>query len=169
MSVGRGPAIRLLSSVPTGALLVHKRYLGFDTVYRRSVRRAQQTLNRRFQAFVRPFRHMGFEHAIATGGTIQRIAHLAQALGGKKRETIHGLTINRDVLDEVVERLASAQTRKNRLVIPGIDSERVDVILGGALIFQALTTVFGIREWTVSMSALRTGLLIVPPGDILES
>ena len=38
-----------------------------------------------------------------------------------------------------------------RRALPGIDADRADVLLGGALIFQVLSEAFDIREWTVSM------------------
>ncbi|MEE2788103.1 MAG: hypothetical protein VX589_12240 [Myxococcota bacterium] len=162
MSAGRGGAIRLIASVPTGALLVHKRYLGFDTVTRRAVTRAQTTLSRRFQAYVGPFRRAGMHRAIGTGGSIQRIARMAKMVEGQPVEDVHGYVMSAELLRHVVDTLIKSETPATRRTLPGIDADRADVLLGGALIFQVLTDAFEVEQWTVSMSALRTGLLILP-------
>ena len=43
--------------------------------------------------------------------------------------------------------------------MPGMDPERADVLLGGALIFDALSEHLGVERWRVSMAGLRAGLV----------
>ena len=41
-----------------------------------------------------------------------------------------------------------------------MDPERANQLLGGAIIYRELGRLLGLKQWTVSMSAIRTGLLL---------
>ena len=158
---GRGGRAILTVSVPIGSGVVAKHFLGPDPVGRGRIERAR----RRVETVLRPRMHeLGrmddFKIAVATGGSIQRIARVAQALDGEVRANVHRVHLTRFAVDTVVRRLSRAPTRADRLTIPGMDPERADTLLGGALIFQVLMRGLDIPGWTVSMDALRTGLLV---------
>jgi exopolyphosphatase / guanosine-5'-triphosphate,3'-diphosphate pyrophosphatase len=158
-SVGCGEHINLVASVPRGALTVHSRFLGFDPVPSIRARKARQAIHRRFRTCVRSVNQTHFENVVATGGTIQRIARIVAALRGAPVQDVDGFIINRSEFKDVVRRLIKAHSQEGRLKIPGMDPTRADVLLGGALIFEALGDTLDIEEWIVSMSALRAGLL----------
>ncbi len=157
---GREGRAALTASVATGSLVVTRTLLGPDPIPRHRIDRARRRLESTLSHRIRDIERVGFAVAVATGGTAQRLARLAQALDGEVRTNVHRAFLSRLALDTVVRRLARSPTRADRLAIPGMDPERVDTVLGGALVFQVLTRGLGIEGWTVSMDALRTGLLV---------
>ena len=62
-------------------------------------------------------------------------------------------------LDELVESLAQAGSRAERLAMPGMDPDRVDVLLPAALIHQALAHRYRWDSYRLSAGGLRWGLL----------
>ncbi len=157
---GRGGRAQLTASVPIGSLVIARHLLGPDPVARHRVERARRRLEAQLAHRIRDVRRVGFDIAVATGGTAQRLARLAQALDGEVRADVHRVFLSRLAIDTVVRRLVRAPTRAERLAIPGMDPERVDTVLAGALVFQVLARGLDVAGWTVSMDALRTGLLV---------
>lgn len=151
--------VQFAASVPIGSLLASKRLIGLDPVSRKRVKAARKHLERLFKsslAAVGPF-----DVAVATSGTIQRLARVANTLAGRDvRRSIHDQRLSTALIDAAVDRLERSPTHTQRLCIPGMDPERADNLLGGALIFQVLAKGLDIDSWLVSMSALRTGLIM---------
>lgn len=158
--LGREGRVAAVASLPLGSLVIRRRWLGDDPVGKRAARRALDEVTRRLEHRAGDARRMGFTDAVATGGSIQRIARIALALDGKNPVSVHGQRLGRDALRAVVDRLMRAPTTAARRAIPGMDPERADSLLGGALIFEALARLLDLDAWTVSMDALRTGLIV---------
>ncbi|MCA9538580.1 MAG: hypothetical protein KC620_06810, partial [Myxococcales bacterium] len=158
--VGRGGRPVLTASLPLGALTVCRRWLGADPIARHRVRAARRFIAGALRARAGAVERFGFTAAVGTGGSIQRLARIAAALKGAPTEDVHGHFLDTKALDAVVERLVHARTQAERLALPGMDPDRADTLLGGALIFQALAHLLRLDGWRVSMTALRTGLLV---------
>jgi len=88
--------------------------------------------------------------ALACSGSIRRLC----ALAGRDDQTLSCAE-----LDELVERLARAGSRAERLAMPGMDPDRVDVLLPAALIHQALAHRYRWDSYRLSAGGLRWGLL----------
>lgn len=152
----------ITASIAVGSLVVGRKNLGADPVKRKTVRRTQAMLIKRLRPHTEPIARSGFEVAVATSGTIQRVVRIGRALEGLDKGTraVHGLIMPAAQLKAAIERMTAAPTHAERLCISAMDPERADTLLPGALIFQALTELLEIKSWTVSMAALRTGLII---------
>ena len=71
-----------------------------------------------------------------------------------------GYQLTREALVDCVATLCRAKTPSGRRSLPGIDTERADFLLGGAMIYQEVLDALNGDAWFVSTSALRTGLLL---------
>lgn len=159
--VGEGGRPLVVASVPLGSLLVFHRFLAPEPVRRGDLRFARRQLDQAFARAARAVAATGFEVAVGTSGTIQRLARIAAGLEGRPVDgEVDGAFLTRETLAAVAARLAAAPTRADRLRIPGLDPERADSLLGGALVFEALTRALPIDGWLVSTAALRTGLIV---------
>ncbi len=159
LSVGCGEHMQVVTSVPQGAINVTTQALGKDPVPSSRARRVRRALRARFKPSVSLIKGQHYEKVIATGGTIQRIARIVASLRGQPAHDVDGFLITREELRGVFHRLIGAQDQARRLKIPGMDPERADVLLGGAVVFETIGHLLSVEEWVVSMSALRTGLL----------
>ena len=153
-----GEAVQTTSQ-PVGALTVTRDWLGPDPVTPQAVARARAGLRDALGPHVGMFRDRQDLRAVATSGTIQRLARIACMATGDPRQDVHGLVLSAETLRTVVNALVSAPTLAERLRIPGMDASRADILLGGALIYEAITELLDLPEWTVSMAGLRMGVI----------
>jgi exopolyphosphatase/guanosine-5'-triphosphate,3'-diphosphate pyrophosphatase len=96
--------------------------------------------------------------AIGSSGTIVNLAQIAERLYGRAEEQRHPI-LRYDHLKEIVQRLISLPI-KDRRRLPGINRERADIIIGGAVILETLMEEFGLDRIKVSERGLSEGLLI---------
>ena len=158
--LGAEARCEMVASVALGTLVVHKRLLNFDIVGPKEAQRAAQRISRRFILSAEAIGRRGFKHAIGTGGSIQRIARLVQGIEGTLDGLdVQGFELTSAQLDSVIAHLTKARSHDERVRLPGMDPERADQLLGGALIYQALGRLWQLDGWIVSMSALRRGML----------
>lgn len=155
LAVGAGQHPEFSTSVALGSLNSSTRYLR-DPITKAKTRRAWGALSRGFAPALEAVRQVGFTHAIATSGSIQRLARLLRP----NARSLHGSRLARADIDAVTRQLARARTQQERRRLPGMDPERADSLLGGALVYKVLTHGLGIEEWLLSVTALRTGLIL---------
>lgn len=74
---------------------------------------------------------------IAMGGTVRNLARAIQKLQEYPLSLLHGYFFRREDLEAITETLLASTTRQ-RARISGINSDRADVILAGALVFRWL-------------------------------
>ncbi|HEV2058948.1 MAG TPA: Ppx/GppA phosphatase family protein [Solirubrobacteraceae bacterium] len=91
------------------------------------------------------------------GGTIRNLATAAQKRLDLPDVDVQGFVLTRDVLEELIELLASKPVAK-RGSVPGIKPDRGDVILGGALVLAAAMEHGGFDGVEVVEAGLREGV-----------
>ena len=69
------------------------------------------------------------------------------------------MRVSRAALEDCISQIIYAKTPEARRALPGMDSERADFVLGGALLFSVAMESLGFEDLLVSTSALRTGML----------
>lgn len=100
----------------------------------------------------------GLGSLVAVAGTATTVAALALGLPEYDASAIHGSVITRDQIDEVAERILSADVSE-RLTWPVMHPGRADVIASGVLILQAVVTECGARAVTVSEHDILDGIV----------
>lgn len=108
------------------------------------------------------------ERLVGTGGTIRNLAKMHRATIDYPIPRLHGYTVGRKPLRELVSRIAGRPLSR-RSTLPGLSSDRADSIAGGGLIVQAAMEALSASDLTVSGQGLREGvvyeetLTAVPP------
>ncbi len=99
--------------------------------------------------------------AIGSSGTIMAIAKIIRVRRGEFSDaSMNGFVFTAKELYAAVDQLCRAVTVKQRMKIPGLDSSRADIILGGAIILEQSFKHLGIKEMMVSEYALREGIIL---------
>ncbi len=160
LALGHSAEPIALSSIALGTLVVHRRWLGFNDIGAGRVRRARSAMRARLTDAVSFIERTPIEHYVCTGGSAQRIAKIARLIEGKPTADVHGYPLTQKALEAVISAVSDARSPDGRRSIPGMDPERADQLLGGAIIYLELGRILGLTHWTVSMSAIRTGLLL---------
>ncbi|MCL4507514.1 MAG: Ppx/GppA family phosphatase [Chloroflexi bacterium] len=94
---------------------------------------------------------------VGMGGTARALAKLDQESRRYPLERIHGYVLTLERLDALIDRMSGLDTR-GLLAMPGMNADRVDVILPGALVVRELMRLSGYNCITVSGAGLREGV-----------
>ena len=125
---------------------------------------AVKDCRRHIKSFVAPvareIKDIGFDVAAGCSGTIAAAAVLCAKRRGGSLRTVANAVIERADLNKVVAELTARRRPEDRAAVPGLDPGRRDVIVAGTVLLRQLFKALGIREMTVSVGALREGLLI---------
>jgi len=95
---------------------------------------------------------------IGLAGTVTTIAAVEQGLAEYDRDRIHHFRLSRAAAEDVFRTLATepvAERRHN----PGLEPERVDVIVGGAIVLVTILRVLGFDEVLVSEADILDGIV----------
>ena len=96
---------------------------------------------------------------IGTSGTMENVAAMCAAASESSEKTEGSLFIERNVFEEVLARLLKSDAEE-RARIPGLDEQRKDQIVAGALLIHELFEVFNFRRIQICPMALREGILL---------
>ncbi len=97
---------------------------------------------------------------VASGGTAANLAAMEIAASGKSVsfDTVHACRLSREQIASRTAHLASL-TLSERRAVPGLEPDRADVIVSGAIIQERVMTRLGVDTLIVSLRGLRYGLL----------
>jgi exopolyphosphatase / guanosine-5'-triphosphate,3'-diphosphate pyrophosphatase len=108
----------------------------------------------------------GGERLVGIGGTVRNLAAAAQRAAALPSNGVQGMVIERDALDQLVERLAALPAAE-RASVPGIKPARADIILAGAVVVQAVLEAGGFDGLETTEAGLREGVFferLLAPG-----
>ncbi|HEV7665011.1 MAG TPA: Ppx/GppA phosphatase family protein [Chloroflexota bacterium] len=146
-------------SVKLGALRLSDRFLKTDPPTRGEMRALKAYVYEILEAAgVRPLRPD--ERLIGTGGTVRNLAKVDRRMIGEYPiSRLHGYVVNRTRLDTVSGTLHGAPAAE-RGRVPGLNGDRADSIVGGALIVQAVMDRLLAVDLTVAGYGLREGIAL---------
>ena len=155
---------------PLGAVRLTERFLVSDPPKQSQVRALEAAAEAELGGVVRSIREQGLP-LVAMGGTIRNLARAVQ----KEQqypllERVHGYFLSRGDLEALADRLLGLKAKK-RSRIPGIKSDRADVIVAGALVYRWLLRQSGLDGVWISGSGLREGALLkhlLPPPHLID-
>jgi exopolyphosphatase/guanosine-5'-triphosphate,3'-diphosphate pyrophosphatase len=94
---------------------------------------------------------------VGIGGTVRNLAAAAQRAAGLPSNGVQGMVIEREALEELVQRLA-ALPASERATVPGIKPARADLILAGAVVVQGVLRAGGFDALETTEAGLREGV-----------
>jgi exopolyphosphatase/guanosine-5'-triphosphate,3'-diphosphate pyrophosphatase len=160
--LGHGSTITFRDSLQLGAVRLTERALPGDPPAEGDVRRAIEIVDEilaEIPAPPTPAAPAGSGVTlVGSGGTIANLAAMEKGLPEFAPQTLHGMRLSRAQIDARVDALA-ARTVAERRGIPGLEPDRADVILAGAIIQARALHRLGADEVIVSVRGLRYGLL----------
>lgn len=142
--------------VPLGAVRTTRRFLRHDPPTPRELRALRREVHEQLLGAL-PLAHRG-DDLVGLGGTVRELAsiHLRAHPGARFR---HGLHLRQSDVTAIRERLEALPVKKRRR-IPGLKSERADIILAGAIVIEELITLGGYLTLTICTHGVRDGLLL---------
>ena len=146
-------------SLKLGALRLSDRFLKSDPPTRGEMRELKSQVYAALEgAGIRPLQQG--ERFIGTGGTVRNLAKVdRRMLGDYPITRLHGYVIDRRRLDDVGS-IVSGASAGDRSRVPGLNSDRADSIVGGALIVQSVMDRLLASDLTVAGYGLREGVAL---------
>ena len=94
---------------------------------------------------------------VGLGGTIRNLARMQAVREHFPLDTLHGFIMTRSALAESIEQLRDLP-RSQRRKIPGLNEDRADIILPGAMVVATIMDRFSQNQIQISINGLREGL-----------
>ena len=158
---GDGPDDQALAAVSLqlGCVRVSERFLHGDPPTAGELAAAAAEVAAQLDSAVTAHpRYLETHRLVGLAGTVSTLASLELGMVDYDRDRIHHAVLGADVVSGWFHRLAGEQASA-RLARPGMVSGREDVIVGGALILDAVMTRFGFAECLVSEADILDGLV----------
>lgn len=150
--VGGAQGMDRYRSLNIGAVRLTERFIKSDPPTAAEIASVEECARKLLAEFDAP----GGTPAVAgIGGTA---VNIAAVLAGSRDAEIHGRDISRADVERTRECFQQATVAERR-EIPGLEPERADVIVAGAVILDCLLDCFGAAAFRVSTRGLRYGLL----------
>lgn len=153
---GQPPMVR---SIDIGVVRVCERMLHHDPPTDDEVRRAREWIERETTVAVMDMDRYRSATFVGTAGTITSLAAMAQKLQVYEPARIHNYRLQLETIRELEETLIS-RTKAARVGLPGLENNREEVIVAGAIIIRTIMETLGEHECLVSDLGLREGVLI---------
>ena len=103
-------------------------------------------------------RKAGIERLVGVGGSIINIARVCRGVSPDKTDQVHGIEMSYTEIRGVMNTLLTRSIAERRDLV-GLEPERADIILGGAVIIDRILALFEMEHMVVCTRGLRHGLL----------
>lgn len=145
-------------TLPLGSLRVSDRFLQHDPPSEKDLARLQKAVASTLGATDVPELRLG-EDLVGIGGTIRNLAKVDLRRLDGPLPLLHGYELSARHVGAIVEDLAE-RSMKRRAQVPGLNPDRADTIVGGALVVQGVMAHVGARRLVVSSRGVREGLAL---------
>jgi exopolyphosphatase / guanosine-5'-triphosphate,3'-diphosphate pyrophosphatase len=149
-------------TLPLGALLMADRFFTEDPPSRGERRRLVEHVAKAVGSAIPGL--SGSERLVGTGGTIRNLAKMDRRERSYPIPRLHGYVLTLPRVETLVGLVETRPLRK-RETLAGLNPDRADSIVAGALIVRALMEALGADEMTVSGKGLREGLAMESLSD----
>ena len=92
------------------------------------------------------------------GGTVVSLARIWKSVPSAKTGEIHGVPITSSDCRQALDRLSSLSVAQRKTLV-GLDPDRADIILAGAIVLEQILSVLRAEQLLVSIRGLRHGAL----------
>jgi exopolyphosphatase/guanosine-5'-triphosphate,3'-diphosphate pyrophosphatase len=151
---------RRSGSWPVGTVRMSERFLpGRGSAKRRQLQELREYLAAQLKdaPWLADERSASARRVVGIGGTVRNLAVAAERAAGLPSYGVQGMVIERERLDELVERLAALPAAE-RAGVPGIKPARADLILAGAVVLQAVLRAGRFEGIEATEAGLREGV-----------
>ena len=150
--IGEGLAAKRLDSLYIGCVSMSAQHFADGVVTEKRMKRARTAAQLEIEPVMARFRRPGWETAIGASGTMRAVSDTLLARGAG------GGNITREGIEWLLgECLRAGEV--TRLRLPGLATERQEILPGGLAILVEIFDMLGIESMRVADGALREGLL----------
>ncbi|NDJ52401.1 MAG: Ppx/GppA family phosphatase [Chloroflexi bacterium] len=148
--------MKACTSLPIGTIALTERFVQGDPIKKRELRDLQNGIDQQLDqiSWLKP---NGPGVLVGTGGTIRNLAKIAIAQLDYPLNTLHGYDLSRASIAHSIELFKSLPLEK-RKAIRGLNRDRADIILPGAMVVHSVMERLDMSAIRISVNGLREGL-----------
>jgi len=151
--------LKFVRSLKLGAIRLKDQYLQGDPPDEKMVQRMEQVVAQAIKKSLLKKKGLAWESLVATSGMAGNLAEIIYlARTGRALSQIDLAMIDLKEIKEV-EQLLRTKDTEGRLMIPGLDSRRVDTLYPGVLVLRVLMECLGADQVRISNKAIREGVI----------
>jgi len=98
------------------------------------------------------------DRIVGVGGSVINLARIREGIPIEETHRVHGMCLTYKDLRQTIDILITRTVEERRKIV-GLESERADTIIAGAVILDRILALFEQEKLTVSVKGLRYGLL----------
>lgn len=167
--IGNDGKIKFAHSDKIGAIRLTKQFLDSQIYTKSKIEEIRKFVIGEWTPTLNNIKNVGFDLAIGTSGTILTLAAMSLIEnGGAPPDFLNGYSVQTKNILEVISNILKCRTPGDISKIPGMDTQRSDIILAGAIIFETFINTLKIKEILVSPYALREGIVFDTYEKMLE-
>src|SRR5690606_38349787 len=150
--------VHFAASLKLGAARLSEQFVTTDPVDSDEFRRLRAHVRRELGPVFRAAHERGVRRVVGSSGTLQTIAAMVAAAYGEAGRIFDYVFDAANV--RRITKMLMLSTRAQRQRMPGMQEQRVDQIVAGAIVLDVVLKDLGIRRFEVSANALREGIVI---------
>lgn len=150
--------VHFTASLKLGAARLSEQFVTTDPVDSDEFRRLRAHVRRELGPVFRAAHERGVRRVVGSSGTLQTIAAMVAAAYGEAGRIFDYVFDAANV--RRTTKMLMLSTRAQRQRMPGMQEQRVDQIVAGAIVLDVVLKDLGIRRFEVSANALREGIVI---------
>lgn len=159
-AIGQFGKLLHVHSAKLGALRLTQRFFADGLVTHERVQACRTFINGELSACIQSIKKTGFDSVIGCSGTIHALTAMIFAEKQRKLpETLNGISIQSEDIHSMINTLINSPLTKDRLLLPGMETKRADIIVAGALILEHYLSALNISKIMISAYALREGIV----------
>ena len=159
--VGLDDEVLFARSFKLGAVRLTDRFFASTTLHPSAIPSCRSFIRSTLSVVAPEVHELGFEAVATSSGTAETIAKMILlARGIPEPKSMNRFEFTADEVRAVVTSLQRVPTIDERVKRFGLEPNRADIILAGALILEGIVDTFGLKTLMFSDYALREGLLL---------
>jgi exopolyphosphatase/guanosine-5'-triphosphate,3'-diphosphate pyrophosphatase len=158
--IGYKGDILYVHSEKLGAIRLTVRFGLDDEVNESKINECRQYIRGVWAPIFYKINQIGYDVLVGTAGTILNIGVMTLLQNEKPvPDVLNGTILARKDVLKTIKRILNAKTLKERKLLQGLDPQRADIIVGGALIFEFILENINIDKLYISTYGLREGIV----------
>jgi len=147
-----------IASMRLGVRVLAERFMAADPITDEAFKALRKHVRKTLRASVNPLSTSAVRLA-GSGGTVTSIAGLVAAARGRRYDSLHGIEIARPEVMQLLAQLShSSAAVRSRM--PGMPSDRVDIIVPGMMVLAEVMKLFGATSVFVNAKGFREGIVL---------
>jgi exopolyphosphatase/guanosine-5'-triphosphate,3'-diphosphate pyrophosphatase len=161
--IGEKGDVLYANTAKVGAVRVTERFFSERKIKNSLINECRLYVKSLINPVVRVIKKYNFEEAVGTSGTILTLGTMILSDSSSEINpdfSVNNYSFSKDAFHSITKMLFKCESVSEIKEIKGVESERADILVAGAIILEQIFNEFNLKEITISGTALREGIVL---------